>query len=157
MGHAVIVELQPYPIKKEEWVDQEQLIEDVGILYHTDYVGDCYNDINRKEYIKTELPELFFGIATVDPESETVTFLKSEEINKTIKDEIDKAVSFLRRNIALEDSTFYNFRHIGNCFRHDYTIIWSELSSYTSAQFIEEARYKAGETMYIGAIYDYHI
>ena len=157
MSHAAIVELQPYKIYKYNWVEPDVLNEDIGIQYHADYVGDIFSNKDRKSFIKNDLPELLEGIATVDPVRETITFLSAKEIEDTVKKEIAKAVSFIQRNIAMGDKTFFNFRYAGKWFRQDYTIIWSELASYTSAQFIEDAKYKEGETMYIGAIYDYHI
>ena len=157
MSHAAIVELQPYKIYKYDWVKQDVLNEDIGIQYHTDYVDDCYSARDRKAFINNTLPELFNGIATVDTKKETITFLTEKEIEETMKKEIAYAVSFIQRNIALGDKTFFNFRYAGKWFRQDYTIIWSDLASYTSAQFMEDAKYKAGETLYIGAIYGYHI
>lgn len=157
MSHAAIVELQPYKIYKYNWVKQDVLNEDIGIQYHADYIGDCYSTRDRKAFINNDLPKLFEGIATVDTKKETITFLSEKEIEDTIKKEIAKAVSFIQRNIALGDKTFFNFRYAGRWFRQDYTIIWSDLASYTSAQFMEDAKYKAGETLYIGAVYDYHI
>ena len=157
MSHYAIVELQPYKIEKSEWVEQDELINDIGIQYHTDYVGDLYSKEERKHFIENELPELFKGIATVNPAKETITFLSREEIKETMKNEINEAVSYIQREIDMGYDLFFNFRHIGRWFRQNCTIIWSELSSYTSAQFIEDARFRAGETMHIGAIYDYYV
>ena len=157
MSHAAIVELQPYKVNKDDWVDQNYMLNDPGIQYHTEYVGDCFSDNERKEYIKKDLVELFSGIATIDTEKETITFLTEEEITETVMKEIQHAISKIRSGFSLGSDSFYYFRFYGRWFRQDYTIIWSELSSYTSAQFIEDAKYKAGETYYIGAVYDYHI
>ena len=157
MSRAAIVELQPYKLTKDDWVEQEVLFEDPGILYHCDYVGDQYDDNERQQYIREELPKFFYGIADVDPETETIKFYSKEKILDSIKKELDGAISFIRRNADLGDCTFYNLRYAGRWFRRDYTIFWSELASYTSAQFIENCIYCAEQTMYIGAIYSYHI
>jgi len=154
--HFQIIEISDEPISKDKWVSDFTLYEDATIAENTDYVGDLYNEEERKGFIRDSLPVLFKGIADVDLEKETITFKSKEECRRTLLEEKKKILDIILEDmIDKGNCSFYPLRNYGKDYK-DWPQLFYRDGGLTSAQFIEDAPYYAGKTMYIGAIYDAH-
>ena len=153
--HFQIIELSDKPITKNDWVSDTAFCEDATIMENTDYVGDLYTDAERNGFLKDSLPILLKGIADVDSEKATFTFKSEKECRKTLMEEKQKVLDYIRERMKNGDCSFFDLRNFGKCFR-DWPQLFYYHGGYTSAQFIEDAPYYNNRTFYIGAIYDAH-
>ena len=95
------------------------------------------------------------GIATIDTEKETITYLDKRTIQNTLNDYYLQAVSELSEIAAQRRISGYSFCSAGTRFRDFYTLFVEDYGK-TSLDFVEDALYYAGETRQIGNIFDAH-
>ena len=153
--HFPIIKIEPIDLPKEAW-STDLDYDDWTLNEHTDYYGDIYNAEERKQVIKSNwLKELFDGIATIDTERETITFLDKQTIRNTLYDYYIQKVQELSEAASQQKLSGYNFRDAGYRFRGFYTLFMEGYGK-TSLQFVEDAQYYAGETWQIGNIFDAH-
>lgn len=154
--HFPVVEILEEQKPKKDWVTNLDMYDDGVIRAETDYVADPYNKQERKEAIEGHLTDLFEGIATIDYEEESLTFLDKDTIIRTIlsakRDKLDELIERLDKGYHL----YWDLREGGKCFRDNYSLFWFNGYGETSAQFIEDAPYWAGKKMYFGNIIDAH-
>ena len=153
--HFPVIELLKEKKPKEEWADCFSVSGDETILSETDYVADPYNDEERKEAINGHITEMFKGIATINYEEESLTFLSRDEIAKTILRAKKEAIEHLLEHY--ENNLWYiDIRQAGKYYRDNWSLFWFNNCGYTTAQFIEDTPYYAGQTFYFGNILDAH-
>ena len=157
--HFQIIQLDTIPIEQMKY---PHTFDDATILAETDYVGDEYNSEDRKNFIKDILPNFFEGIATVDPEAETITFLDKDTIKKTILEHFKECISIIERHaddIEFRDKAVWHvghaFRTFGKYYKFHY-LFYHQGYAQTSMDFIEDYAYHP-KVMYIGHIIDAHV
>ena len=133
--------------------------DDYTLLSHTDYAGDVYDTSARQRVIKsTWLADLFKGIATLDTEAETITFLNKETVTATFKDYLKELTESLAEKAEKGTLSEYELKMAGEEYK-DCGILFCLPEDYvqTTMDFIDDARYRAGRTYKIGNIFDAHI
>ena len=131
--------------------------EDKVIMEEVDYVGDMYNEEDRRDAIESEWFERFFdGIAEVNMEKETVRFYERDVIEGTIRDYLRELTSEMAEAAEIGDLLVWDVISAGKYYKGDLTLLCMEGVVYTSLGFIHEAPYLAGKTMRIGNIFDAH-
>lgn len=84
--HFPIIKIEPIDLAREGW-DIDLNYEDSCLNEHTDYYGDIYPPEARQRVIESKwLKELLEGIATIDTDKETITFLDKATIQNTLYD-----------------------------------------------------------------------
>lgn len=155
--HFPIIEIST---KEERRFDSgASIYEDATLQYYTDYYGEEYADIERKDTISCGWFEEFFkGLGEVDVEKETVTLYDEFTIRKTLDDYFASVCEKLDelKNEKLIWRRFYALRNYGTCYKDESTLFFLDGAGYTSMQFVEDLIYNAGKTLYIGQIYDAH-
>lgn len=153
--HFPIIKIEPIDLAREDW-DIGLGYEDATLNEHTDYYGELYSPEDRKAVIESKwFKELFAGIATIDTEKETITFLDRGTIEKTLQDYYLEAAKSLYYEAQKERVSGYSFRSAGERFR-DFYPLFVEGYGMTSLQFVENAPYRTGQTVQIGNIFDAH-
>ena len=154
--HFPIIEITETKLPENEWASMYSMCEDACIEYETDYIGDPYNKEERQEALKGHITEMFEGVADINYEEESLTFKSREEIItallKAKRDALDEVLDKINKGYHL----FYDFRAAGKLFRGNCSLFWYAGGAQTSAQFIEDAPWFAGKTMYFGNILDAH-
>lgn len=155
--HFPIIVLEDKDKKKEDWT-KELSQEDATLVENTDYYGDRYTNDERKNVIASKWLENFFeGIAIVNVEDESITFLDFQTIKKTLRTYYREVAKELTD--FAEDGYLSGFiiRQAGKNFRDSDTLFVFENCGLTSMQFIEDAPFYAGKTYKIGNIFDAHV
>ena len=153
--HFPIIKLESLGTARADW-DTDLDYEDVTLNYHTDYYGEMYSDAKRESVIRSKwLKELFEGLATIDEEKETITFLDKATILNTLHDYYIKTARELLERAERQQLSAYEFREAGRHFRDYYSLFVHDYGK-TSMSFVEDAQYYAGETLQIGNIFDAH-
>lgn len=154
--HFPIIKIEPIGLAREDW-ELDLGYEDACLNEHTDYYGDIYSPEDRREVIESEwLKELLEGIATIDTEKETITFLDKATIQNTLYDYYLQSAKELLVLASKQKAYGYDFRDTGSRFR-GFDTLFMEGYGQTSLDFVENAQYYAGETRQIGNIFDAHI
>lgn len=154
--HFPIIKIEPIDLAREDW-DIDLNYEDSCLNEHTDYYGTIYPPEARRRVIESKwLKELLEGIATIDTEKETITYLDKATIQNTLYDYYVQAARELCIGASEQRVSGWNFRNAGESFR-DFDTLFVEDYGKTSLQFVEDAQYYAGETRQIGNIFDAHI
>lgn len=134
------------------------MYEDTTLNYFTDYFGEPYSKTEREDVINSGLfADFFKGIATVDPEKETITFLSRETIVGTLHDYYVNLVNNLAAPATSISELFSELRFAGEYYKGDSMMFIFAGAGKSSMQFIEDAPHLAGQTFKIGEIYDAHI
>lgn len=154
--HFSIISLEDPSVDKADFL-RELPFEDPTIEAFTDYYGDRYNASKREDVIKSWwLPKLFEGIATIDTENETITFLDEDTIRMTLKDYLRECVEKINERFEDGKLDFFEFREIGRHYKGADTMFYLDDHAETSADFMEDAIYRAGKSYKIGHIFDAH-
>lgn len=154
--HFPIIKIEPIDLPREDW-DIDLNYEDGTLLEYTDYFGELYTEDKRRRVIESEwLKELLYGIATVDEEKETITFLDAQTIRNTLAEYFNDETRKLYELAQTGECSGYDIRKAGTHFRDFYTLFVDDYGK-TSLDFVEDAVYHAGETCRIGNIFDAHI
>lgn len=152
--HFPIIEILSEGQERGEY---SHMYEDATLNYFTDYYGEEYTEEDRKDTIKSEwLEEFFEGIAKVDPEKETITFLSNTEIANTLHRyyfDLLERLAEVKTGVCM---LFYQLRLAGTEYRDNPVMFWKDGCGHTSMGFIEDATFYAGQTFKIGNIYDAH-
>lgn len=136
--------------------------EDSCLLAHTDYYGDIYLPEQRKEVIESDwLKNLFDGIATINPNAETITFFDAKTIENTIRDVLNDKAKELYLMARKGNLRGFDLRYAGYHWRDFFTLFYNGTGTYadygqTSMDFVEDSVYLAGQTVRIGNIFDAH-
>mgnify|MGYP007069845489 CR=1 FL=1 len=153
--HFPIIKIEPIDLAREAW-DFDLDYGDECLNEHTDYYGEIYNDEDRRDVITSDwLRELLDGIATIDTEKETITFLDKQTILNTLNDYYLEQAKTLFEKAAQQRISRDDFRKAGERFR-DFNTLFVEDYGKTSLDFVGDAEYNAGETVQIGNIFDAH-
>ena len=158
--HFPIIELTSEKLDAGDWMNEFSFIDDATALYYTDYTQEI-TEGERRHIIRVVLPVFFFGIADVDVEKEEVKFKSVKEIEKVLDSYLQDVVEKIEaERYALNKSAsakFYDLRCLGRKYKDSEMLIHFDGGTYTSMQFIEDACYHAGKTLYIGGILDAHM
>lgn len=93
--HFPIIKIEPIDRLRVDW-DWDLDHEDGCLNEHSDYYGTIYSPEDRRKVIESKwLKELLDGIATIDTEKETITYLDKRTIQNTLNDYYLQAVSEL--------------------------------------------------------------
>lgn len=153
--HFPIIKLEPIDLAREDW-DMDLGYEDGCLNEYTDYYGEIYSPEDRRAVIESKwLKELLDGIATIDTEKETITYLDKQTIQNTLDDYYLQKATELFEKAGQQRIRGYDFRSAGERFRDFYTLFVEDYGK-TSLSFVEDALYYAGETRQIGNIFDAH-
>lgn len=153
--HFPIIKIESIALAREDW-DIDLSYEDSCLNEHTDYYGEIYSPEDRREVIESNwLKEMLDGIATIDTEKETITYLDKQTIQNTLYDYYLQKATELFEKAGQQRISGYNFRSAGERFRDCYTLFVEDFGK-TSLDFVEDALYYAGETRQIGNIFDAH-
>lgn len=153
--HFPIIKIEPINLAREDW-DIDLNYEDSCLNEHTDYYGEIYSPEERRRVIESKwLKELLEGIATIDTEKETITYLDKQTIQNTLYDYYVQVARELCEEASKQRVSGWDFRNAGSRFRDFYTLFMENYGK-TSLQFVEDAVYYAGETRQIGNIFDAH-
>lgn len=153
--HFPIIKIEPIDLAREDW-DIDLDYEDACLNENTDYYGEIYPPEARREVIESEwFKEMLEGIATIDTETETITFLDKPTIQNTLYDYYLQSAKELLERASQQRVYGYDFRSAGSRFRGFYTLFMEDYGK-TSLDFVEDAQYYAGETRQIGNIFDAH-
>ena len=155
--HFPIIALEKIDTPVEDWA-VDLPYDDATLHRFTDYAGELYSDEERKRVINSEwFKNLFDGYADVDTEKETITFYSVEKCAESFKRYLREKTEELY-NLALDNKlTGFELKWSGVEYNH-YPELFYVDGSYvqTSFDFIDDARYYAGETLRIGNIFDAH-
>lgn len=153
--HFPIIKIEPIDLAREDW-DIHLDYEDACLNEHADYYGELYSEEDRREVIESEwFKKMLEGIATIDTEKETITFLDKRTIQNALNDHYLQSAKELLERANQQRVSGYNFRSAGSRFRGFYTLFVEDYGK-TSLEFVEDAQYYAGETRQIGNIFDAH-
>lgn len=156
--HFPVIRLEKPETEKQDFTEHLPY-DDYTLLSHTDYFGEVYNATERQCVIKSAwLADLFKGIATLNTETETITFLDKETVTANFKDYLKKLTESLAEKAEKETLSGYELKMAGEDYK-DCGILFCLPEDYvqTTMDFIDDARYMAGRTYKIGNIFDAHI
>lgn len=156
--HFPIIRLEKPETEKADF-DKSLPYDDYTLLSHTDYAGDVYDTSARQRVIKSAwLADLFKGIATLNTETETITFLDKETVTANFKDYLRELTESLAEKAEKETLSGYELKMAGEDYK-DCVALFCLPEDYiqTTMDFIDDAKYKAGKTYKIGNIFDAHI
>lgn len=139
----------------------QSLYDDPVLQYRTDYYGEEYTEKERKNVLNsTWFKDYFDGLAEIDVENETMRIFDADTIRKTLVDYHRKLLEdLIDRDYSQRGlyAMFFDLREAGNNYKDEDILFFYDGYGYTSMQFIEDLVFHAGETLYIGQIYDAHI
>lgn len=122
-----------------------------------DYYGELYDEERRKDVIKSDwLKSMFDGIATIDVEKETITFLDKETIDKTIREYLINLTGELHGKAHEGKLCVFDLRFAAKEYKGHCTLFCKDNYGQTSLEFMEDASWSAGETVKIGNVFDAH-
>ena len=154
--HFPIIKIESIDLKREDWTTDLDL-DDACLNGHTDYYGDIYRPKARREVIESKsFKEILDGIATIDTEKETITFLDAGTIRQTLREYLLELTTKLHEKAARGELQGYELRGATDEYKECYTMFYIE-RGYTCFEFIENAKWHAGETWQIGNIFDAHL
>lgn len=133
--------------------------DDRTLNHFTDYYGEEYTKQERINTINAQwFRDLFRGLAEVDPEEGVIRVFDKETIKKTLDDYFKHLLEKLSelKNDTIIWRRFHSLRMAGYEYDDYSTLFYVDGVGYTSMQFVEDLVYYAGETLYIGKIYDAH-
>ena len=145
--------------------DKEQfgqsLYDDPVLNYRTDYYGEEYSDEDCENLLNSTWFNNFFrGLAELNPEKRTLKIFDADTIRKTLVEYHQELLKSLA-NIDYSErgiyAMFFDLREAGNNYKNSDMLFFFNGCGYTSMQFVEDLIYYAGDTLYIGQIYDAHI
>lgn len=143
--------------KENKAIDIDELKKSPAVQQYTDYIGHKYSDEERKNEIGSEWFKNFFdGIAEVDANAETVTFHSEETIKHTLEDYFSDIMFKLSNTDQSVYSLFFYLRHYGTFYKHSHSLFDVDGVVLPSMAFVEDTHYFAGQTFYVGDIYDAH-
>jgi len=122
---------------------------------NVDYIWEEYPEAERKVAIEL-LGKCLEGIANVDIQKETITFLGYSRIEETLDDYVEKIIRDVSNITSRAGIKFWHLRELATRYKRDYSLFWINGVGYTSIEFVEHAIYHAGDTFKIGKIYDAH-
>lgn len=159
--HFPIIAIEKLDTPIENWVKSLDY-EDQCLLEHTDYYGNMYLPEERKAVIESDwLKNLFDGIATINPNAETITFRDADKIEETIQTWFVNETAHLSYLAHAGECRAYDLRSAGEHFRGNWTLFYDCTDSceigLTSMDFIEDSVCFAGQTVRIGNIFDAHV
>lgn len=153
--HFPIIKIEPIGLARENW-DIDLGYEDSTLNMWTDYYGEIYNDRDRELVIKSEwFQQLLAGIATVDTEKETITFLDADTIRQTFREYLLDLTARLHEKAERGELHGFELRYSTVEYKENNAMFYIDWG-YTGFEFIEDAVYHAGETWQIGNIFDAH-
>lgn len=157
--HFPIIELKDHRIPKDERMSAYELYDDSCINYNTDYVGDEYTEVQRKNYLMSgSLQKLFEGIATVNVVEESITFLNYNTVDSTTRAQMKECLERLLKSLEGDGRVRPNdLVYEGQLWRNHEELFHYESCAHTSGNLVSDAVWYAGKTLYIGAIFDAHI
>lgn len=157
MSNFNIIQLQKEPLNEDNALTEIDINEDSLVCSESDYLRGTVDDDVRRDIIRRVLPGLFKGIATVDPEKETVTFLSRDTIRQTLRKEMAAVAARLMKEAAKEEPNmfFWKVRQAGKRFRGYRGMFYIDYPE-LSGQFFEDAESRHGMTFYVGAIISAH-
>lgn len=156
--HFPIIRLEKPETEKQDFTEHLPY-DDYTLLSHTDYFGKVYNATERQHVIRSAwLADLFKGIAILDTEAETITFLDDKTVTATFKDYLKELTESLAEKAEKGTLSGYELKMAGKEYK-DCGILFCLPEDYvqTTMDFIDDARYMAGRTYKIGNIFDAHI
>ena len=142
----------------EKFASYQEIEEDGIIQANTDYVGKKYSKEDRRRLIieSDYLKNVFRGIATINPEEETLTFLPDEQIRETLHNEYKYILELLQERLDSGRFCGWDLRDAGNIFRGCEYLFYVEDCGLTSMRLVENAIYYTNKTFYFGNVYDAH-
>ena len=154
--HFPIIKLEAVETRPEDW-DTSLNEEDSVLCENTDYYGSIYSEEDRKNVINSSwLWNFLRGIANLDVEKETITFLDKDIVEKTIQDYLVERLDILKDRAVEGKLRLYELRSLATDFRDCSTLFYYEYGM-TSFDFVDEGRYMPNTTFRIGNIFDAHI
>lgn len=153
--HFPIIAIESLKTEKADFTE-ELNYGDVTLNSRCDYYGDVYSEKERAEVIGSDwLKWLFEGIATIDVENETITFLDRESIRKTIHDYLVQLAESLLSDAERGTLNRFDLRCAAEEYKGSSTLFYCGYGQ-TSFEYISDAEYCAGMTVKIGNIFDAH-
>lgn len=154
--HFPIICIEKLDTPKEEWVANLPY-DDRTLNEHTDYYGEMYTKEERLDVIRSKwLKDLFDGFATVDARKGTITFLDQDTVARRFKDYLINITEELYNKAKVHNLHAYELRLAGIEYKGFSTLFYKDYGQ-TSFDFIDDAKYMAGQTFRIGNIFDAHI
>lgn len=139
----------------------QSLYDDSVLQYHTDYYGEEYSEEERKDFLNSPgFKDYFAGLAELDSAEGVLLVHDADTIRKTLVDYHEKLLERLSETDYSKRglyAMFFDLREAGNNYKDSDMLFFYDGCGYTSMQFIEDLVFHAGETLYIGQIYDAHI
>ena len=152
--HFAIIKIEALTTDKEDFATE--LFEDATLDRYSDYYGEIYSEEERREVIESSwFKDLLSGIAEVDTERETITYLDEDTIKDTFRKYLLDLTEKLRFKAEQGELTGFDFRYAGVEYKENPTMFYENYAM-TSFEFAEYAVYRAGETYKIGNIFDAH-
>ena len=144
--------------------DKEQfgqsLYDDPVLNYRTDYYGEEYTEKERKDVLNsTWFKDYFNGLAELDPKEGVLRVYDADTIRKTLGDYHEKLLEHLAETDYSQRglyAMFFDLREAGYNYKYSDMLFFFDGCGYTSMQFIEDLVYHAGDTLYIGQVFDAH-
>lgn len=153
--HFPIIKLESLETEKADF-ETSLDYEDSTLNMWTDYYGELYTDSEREKVIKSNwLKEIFDGVATVDTEKETVTFLDSGTIRQTFREYLLELTTKLHEEAERGELRGFELRYATVEYKEFDAMFYIDCG-YTCFELIENAEWHAGETWKIGNIFDAH-
>lgn len=162
MSHGKIYQISNKPIDKENYASPMDYYDNSGDF--ADYIGDRYNDEDRKEaigYLADLLKDVF------EHKGGGEFRYKGKEAMEKFKqawaDELRRKVRLLTPENLFKDQNLYLIcatckeTHLRSSYRVDIAD-WAEGVAYPFGELFEYAasRLKKGDRIYVGAVVDYH-
>lgn len=153
--HFPIIAIESLETEKADFTE-ELNYDDSTLNRYCDYYGEKYDEEEREKVIKSGwLKKLLEGIATIDEEKETITFLDEETIRCTIWKYLVELTQRLHDDAVDDKLTVFDLRWAAKEYK-EYSTLFYVGYGQTSFEYIEDAPYMAGQTVKIGNIFDAH-
>lgn len=154
--HFPIIRLEKADTPEEDWTI-DLPYEDSTLARYTDYAGELYTPDERKNVIKSIwLKDLFLGYADIDTKKETVTFYSKEKCADSFAKYLREKTEELYHLADIHKLSGFKLRWAGVEYKDCSALFYIEDYVRTSFDFMDDARYFAGETFKIGHIFDAH-
>lgn len=154
--HFPIIAIESLETERADFIE-ELNYEDSTPNRYCDYYGEKYDEEEREKAIKSSwLKKLFEGIATIDEEKETITFLDEESVRGTIRNYLIQLTENLHSDAEKGELTVFDLRWAAKEYKGFSTLFYADGYGHTSFEYIEDAPYCAGKTFKIGNIFDAH-
>ena len=148
-----IIQVSVKPVTKDERITLEQLNNDVSVNVAADYLSHMAEPLERKTFIKEQLPKILDGIAIVDSEQETIKIRPDAEIRYAIRADLTNKLKswnekFKKGTLSYDEPSFEGHRYRNT----NAMFILNKSHACFSGPFIENLMFYAGKTLYIGGI-----